>query len=85
MKFFFWVSTVLLPLNLLGLIVISAGCGSEGYNTIGCLVDSRGELVLTWILYVFNLLGYAQLLFSYQFITRFQRRHPVGHMVGGHY
>jgi hypothetical protein len=83
-KFFFWVSTVLLPLNLLGLIVISVGCKSEGYNTISCLLDSRGDLVITWILNLFNLLGYAQLLFSYQFITRFQRKHPVGVMLGRH-
>ena len=83
MKFFFWVSSVLLPLNLLGLIVISIGCRSEGYNTISCLLDSRGDLVITWILFVFNLLGYAQLLFSYQFITRFQRKHPMVPMLGG--
>ncbi len=82
-KLNFWVSTVLLPLNLLGLIVISNGCRSEGYNTISCVLDSRGDLVITWILFVFNIIGYAQLLISYRFITNFQRAHPVVPMYGG--
>ena len=36
-KVIFWIYTILLPLNFVGMIIISVSCSKNGYNTLYCL------------------------------------------------